>query len=191
MNNDSIYNPKEIGPFDKCLRCFSPLSDNIAYCTTCGKISTVFSVSPTEPSQTCAYHNGQPAIAHCCLCSKPICTMCNDNNKQHFSIAAGCVDLHYCVHCTARSKEIEKHFFDRLLARGECAKHPGTKSIFKCVKCALPLCGNCSYFQVSGLIRRRIKGGPYCLACFRSVNSTAITSWVSGAEALERSLVKG
>jgi hypothetical protein len=189
VNDNTIHDPREIGPFDRCLRCFTPLSDDFAFCTACGKISTVFTVHLETLSQRCAYHSDQNAFELCCLCKKPICQNCNDTKRQHLSIAMG-HDLFYCVHCTRRTKELEEHFLEHLKVTGQCPKHPGMRSEFKCVTCALPLCANCSYFVTGGLFRRKIKAGPYCLLCFRSATPNAAHArWLSGAEVLRRSLL--
>lgn len=158
------WNPDVPGPFDRCLRCFHPYGNRVAYCTRCGKIGTVFDV-PRTATGVCQAHKAK-AVGYCCLCARRVCQDCVE--RSHFSFAAGFRDLYYCTRCMNRAKDLEQRFFRTLEETGECAKHPGTSAVFACSSCNLPLCAECAYFFIKPLSIRRVDAEAYCLACFRS-----------------------
>lgn len=185
-----IWDPNEIGPFDRCSRCFTEFTDNYAFCSHCGRISTVFQTQCDASEDKCHNHPSRNAIGYCCLCSQPICVECNNEEKQHFSFTAGFRDLFYCHECMDKCKAIEKTFLEKISKSGFCAKHHDHKAAFKCIKCGSPICPYCSYFKNAGWFRRKLGEGPYCLRCFRSATYKGGRSrWISGKEALEKKWV--
>lgn len=163
---NKIYDPRQAGPFDRCIRCFTPYNNARAYCSMCGKISTVFSTKVEISGEVCAIHKNSKAIAYCCICNQPICDNCKE--RKQFSFPAGLIDIYYCKKCTVESKKIEENFFETLVTAKKCAKHHDEISTSKCLICKLPLCAYCSYFITGIIFRWRIKSGPYCLSCYRS-----------------------
>jgi hypothetical protein len=189
--NNEIWDPNEIGPTDRCIKCFTPYNDDYAFCSYCGHISTVFK-TPYEISRVkCYKHSDQNAIGYCCLCAEPICDECNSKDDQHFSFTAGFKDLYYCKDCKTKQKEIEHNFNETTIKQGLCSKHHNIKAQFECIKCGLILCSNCAYFTNRGWFRKRIGKGPYCLACFRveTVKGGRV-GWISGSLALTKQLIK-
>ena len=94
--NIIIWNPEEVGPFDRCIRCFTKVNDDFAFCLNCGQKGLVFDNSLESEEIKCHNHYDKNAIAYCCLCKKPICEKCNVKEHQHHSLAAGWTEFFYC-----------------------------------------------------------------------------------------------
>lgn len=157
-----VWNPDEVGPFGRCLRCFHPYADHVAYCIRCGEVGPLFTV-PSEASGSC-YRHRAGAKAYCSLCGRQVCGDCIDTTR--YSFMAG-HEIYYCVECVDRIKEVESAFWRKLEETGWCAKHFGVKAVFHCISCKLPLCPQCAYFFIHPT-SRHVENDPYCLACFRS-----------------------
>ena len=187
---ETVYKPSIPGPHHRCLRCFSELNDEFAFCPTCGRTGTVFIPPASLPRKYCAYHPDKRSVAYCCECDKAICDECKDAQRTHLSFSIG-TELNYCIHCTSHKQRLEENFACRLSACGACAKHNSILSRFNCKECNLPLCGDCSYFSIKGMFRASIRSGPFCLICFRTkLPSDHRSRWISGADAVKRKLVR-
>ena len=177
------WDPTEIGPMDRCLRCFTPLSEAKAYCSYCGHISTVFSGYVEAGTAKCSIHPENSAVGICCLCDEAICSNCSDPERQHFSLSAGGRELYYCVNCVADSENIAAQFENS--NNNCCAKHHSAKSDRRCKDCDLPLCPDCSYYMDKGWIRKKQGDGPFCLSCFRmATKDGGRSNWMSGRDAM-------
>jgi hypothetical protein len=172
----SSWDPNEIGPFDRCLRCFTPYNNDFAFCLKCGKIGTVFDV-PIIPEKGFCMRHKKPFIGYCCLCGHAICAECG--HKSFHSLLYPFRKFFYCNKCLEKSKKIEEAFFKELEKKMVCAKHSETKAEFRCIECGLLLCRHCAYFSRTGLIIKRVDKGPYCLTCFRTKVQNK-KSWISG-----------
>ncbi len=188
--NNTIWDPNEIGPNDRCIKCFTSYNNDYTFCSYCGHISTVF-ITPSKISGVkCYKHSEQNAINYCCLCTKPICDECNSKDDQHFSFTAGFKDLYYCKECKTKQKEIIHKFNETIIKQRLCSKHK-TKALFECIKCGLTLCSDCAYFTNIGWLRKKVGKGPYCLGCFRfETVKGARKNWISGSMALKKQLIK-
>ena len=153
---------EEAGPFDRCLRCFTPNNDDRAYCTNCGKGGSFFATSNDVTGKMCTFHPHVLASAYCALCTRPICSACVA--REGFSLAAFCPtpQCHFCIDDMAR---LEAKYLQGLHDRGCCAKHPNKCSVIHCSVCNIPLCGSCVYYKHFGFMWRKAK--PYCLTCRR------------------------
>ena len=188
--------PNSPGPLELCPRCWTPISKNTAFCAKCGYVSTVFKVpistmfgKPVAPVHfQCANHKQTTAAVYCCLCAKPICEDCiGEKRISHFPWFD---DVYYCKACVQTKQILEDNFFRRLEETGDCAKHVGQASRFKCIVCELPLCAACAYFLVGGLFRKKITDGPYCLSCYRgTTKNDRRTNWMSGIDAIRKTLI--
>ncbi len=156
------YNHKVVGPFDRCIRCFTPRNDERAFCLSCGHSGHFFQTPVRQPSEHCFAHPGTIAAEYCVLCTRPVCVDCVE--QEGFSLVA-VRPTPQCRYCLAEIKRIEAKFFARLDKSGACAKHSNKRAHSKCISCGLPLCDSCDYYCRRGLLLR--KKGPYCLACFR------------------------
>ena len=192
MNNEKqqgIWDPNEVGPFDRCFKCFTPYNDDFAFCLFCGHVSTAFDTPREVTGATCHKHSGDQAIGFCCLCAEPICDDCKEN--EHYSIAGGLRDLYYCCSCVRKAEDIKKEFQKKTKEQRLCAKHHDTKASFECIECGFSMCNNCAYFIKKGWFRKKIGDGPYCLSCFRSGTIKGGRSrWISGKEATEKGLAE-
>ena len=158
------YDPNVVGPFDVCIRCFTPSADERTYCLNCGRNGTFFDL-PGQPSrQMCFVHAQTSASIFCTLCARPICTECKD--REGFSFIA-VRSTPQCRSCLDDMERIEAGFFLRLSKAGVCAKHAHKPAQAACIECQLPLCNSCQYFRKRGFLFHR-EVGPYCLACYRS-----------------------
>jgi len=174
----SSWDPTVIGPLDRCLRCWTPVSTDRGYCRTCGKTTLVFSTPVDAQGQACFRHADRVASRFCCLCSRPICEECKAKETFPMTTVAS---LWHCRECVAESSGLESEFFATLKRAGSCAKDGDTPAAFSCKTCSLPLCLSCAYFTAKGLFRKRVDDGPFCLACFRM--ATLLRSrqhWFSG-----------
>jgi len=181
LRQQYTWDPNDYGPTDVCLRCFAPISgqDDYAFCTRCGKISTVFDV-PEQVQGHCHYHTVEKAVGHCALCTKPICEECVEYTTKPFLPPAS---QHHCRHCVQRATSIERQFFERIASARVCAKHEEVSAAYMCKKCGLPLCPPCAYFRKKGLLRPRLGDGPYCLICFRQTFfGSNRKRWLSGTQ---------
>src|SRR5262249_11927550 len=180
MSHDhgSLWNPQIVGPLDRCLRCWTPFGDDVAYCTRCGKITSVFKSLSLNRGERCSVHQNSTAERTCCLCGRPICKDCCDHVITPIFMIG---EQWYCCLCVKEAKTIEKRFFDALSRSNCCAKHEEIISSFTCKICGLPLCLSCTYFTAAGIFKKRPADGPYCLTCFRSVTSGRNRNiWFSG-----------
>lgn len=163
MRDPQHWNANELGPMGRCLRCFTPLSDERSFCLECGHSGTVFSASESVAGQWCYKHYGAAATHYCSLCARPVCDACIES-KSHSYITM--VSVTRCQECVAQMQRIENQFFTKLHYSHSCAKHQSKEAVSNCVKCVLPLCVSCEYFHRKGLFFKRV--GPYCLTCFRT-----------------------
>ena len=188
-NRQDTWDPNEVGPFDKCIKCFTPYNNDFAFCSFCGHVSTVFDTPRDATGEKCHKHKRVQAIGFCCLCAEPICDDCKE--KEHYSIAGGFRDLYYCRSCVRKAEDIKNEFKNKTKEQRLCAKHHDSKASFECVECGLSICSKCAYFTNKGLFRKKLGDGPYCLACFRSATIKGGRSgWISGKVAIEKGLLK-
>jgi len=166
MSNDhgSSWNPTVIGPFDRCLRCWTPFREDLGYCAMCGKASLVFTSYPQNRGQRCSNHPETSAQWTCCLCRKPICEECCDHVIRPITSIG---QLWHCRKCVNETKAIEAGFFETLRDKNCCAKHRDVVAAFTCKKCGIQLCLSCTYFTVKGIFKKRPDDGSFCLMCFR------------------------
>ena len=163
----STWDPNIVGPLDRCLRCWTPVNNDVAYCLTCGKATMVFTAAaaPPEGGQSCVHHPGVQAQRFCCLCMNAICEQCNGNESFSFTMGSS---LWHCRPCCQEAERLEKQFFAVLSRDHCCSKHRDTQAAFECKKCSLPLCLSCTYFTVKGWLRKTVADGPFCIGCFRT-----------------------
>lgn len=184
----SSWDPNEVGPFDRCIRCFTPYTkeDEVAFCRNCGHISLVLPVPERKPKGKCRSHR-EPFVGYCCLCGKPVCEDCIETSNTRLPLVdrdLGIIDpkfrtFLYCSRCMNEARRIESQFLRRIEERKTCVKHENRPAKFRCIRCGLLLCPSCAYFSYRGLIIKRIDQGPYCLTCFRTaVRDTK--KWISG-----------
>jgi len=184
-----IWDPSEVGPFDRCIKCFTLYNDNFAFCSFCGHVSTVFDTPRETSGVKCHIHSSIQVIGCCCLCAEPICEDCKE--KEHYSIAGGFHNLYYCRNCVKKAEDIKKEFSRKTKEQKLCAKHHDRKASFDCIECGLALCNECSYFTNKGWFRKKLGEGSYCLSCFRKTTiKGGRSNWISGKEATEKGLVK-
>jgi hypothetical protein len=177
-DHGSSWDPNVIGPLDLCSNCWTPISQAVAYCPTCGHVSLAFHSLPLERGERCANHVSRAAEWTCCLCQRPICKECCARETNPFT-APG--PLWYCHECLEASNAIESKFRDLLIATNCCAKHRDIARAFSCKKCATPLCLSCTYFTSTGILKKRPADGPYCLSCFRMATLGGTRKrWFSG-----------
>src|SRR5262249_39319576 len=118
-----VIDPTKIGPFDRCLVCFTPKSDDYPYCMTCGRISGYHSILGDPQSGTaCTFHPNVSATTFCVLCEKPICAGCIE--REGFSLAGG-FPAPQCRECIQGSEDLEKKYRKQLEHDKVCAKHSG------------------------------------------------------------------
>jgi hypothetical protein len=177
-DHGSSWNPNVIGPLDRCLRCWMPIAQDLAYCATCGHVSLIFNSLPMEWGERCCFHSNHAAEWTCCLCRRPICKECCAHETNPFTTFG---PLWHCRQCIDDAKAIDARFFKTLAATNCCVKHRDVAMAFKCKKCALPLCSSCTYFTVRGILKRRPINGPFCLACFQMATlGNRWSRWFSG-----------
>lgn len=123
-----------INPNYTCYRCGAEHNDDYAFCPSCGKISSVFTVQETV-TDNCINHPKYPATMYCSLCSEPICEECN--GKESFSFTAG--DKCYCKNCMKKSAQLEAEY----LAKHNCIGHPDRPAVDFCLWCSKPICMEC------------------------------------------------
>ena len=168
LEDPDRYDPEIIGPGpERCVVCFSRISDRRSFCLTCGNRGLFFSVSAKAPGKFCIHHPDASAATYCTLCGRPVCSDCVEREGR-LLFAQGRTPQ--CSHCIAEMEDIKDRFFSKLDELGCCAKHPKKEAITKCVSydawtCNLPLCELCDYYRRVGFFRRR--RGPYCLGCYR------------------------
>jgi hypothetical protein len=163
-DHGSSWDPNVVGPVDRCLRCWTPIAQDLAYCATCGHATLVFHSLPLEDGEPCSVHNDRAAEWTCCLCERPICRECCALETHPFTTVG---PLWHCQHCIDAAKAIEAKYFRTLAERNCCSKHTDLPTAFTCKRCGLPLCLSCAYFTAKGLFKKRVNDGPYCLGCFR------------------------
>jgi hypothetical protein len=153
------YDADEIGPFDRCIRCFTPFGDDRAYCAKCGKNSG-WSFYPTEVSPNaklhCVFHPSAEFDGFCGMCARPICATCV--GTPGYSLITG-LRLITCPECDKNMKALEIQYFHDIAEKGCCSKHPHKKATTKCASCSINLCDSCKYYEKAE--------GPFCLTCYR------------------------
>lgn len=182
-----VLDPNEPGPFDICLRCFTPLSQDSTFCQTCGEIKA-FLATPWEMSgERCFVHKSVSASTFCVLCGQPICDQCKEREGRAYGRPTP-----QCRSCVEKSRQLEADYIASIKRHGTCAKHKGRSAPFVCVSCSLPHCPECSYFLIGGFFKQKITAGPYCLPCFRlrTYTATIRPHWISGLTAKLNGLVK-
>jgi hypothetical protein len=184
---NQVWDPVEIGPLDRCLRCWSERSPDFGFCLTCGNSLYFFSNYGREKGLLCRDHPQAPAAAICCWCAEPVCQDCIEAEGLSFVVFQS---LSYCRKCRKRAAETDRTFMAALQGSGCCIKHRNEAALFKCSTCTFPLCEVCTYFKRKGIFRVRIGAGPFCLGCFRiAYSGSERRFWISGREALAQSLV--
>jgi hypothetical protein len=178
-NHESTWDPNLPGPLDRCLRCWTPINNDVAYCLTCGQTTLVFKDAMFDPGENrCFWHGEKNAVRLCCLCLRPVCEECKSKETNPLTLPR---PLWYCRHCCDTQRSFENEFLESLPRTRCCSKHRELPAAFSCQKCSLPLCLSCTYFSVSGFWRKQISNGPLCLGCFRTaVPSTTRKNWLSG-----------
>ncbi len=177
-NHGSSWDPNVVGPLDRCTRCWTPLTHDIAYCVTCGHVSLAFNSLPLENGERCSFHTNSAAEWTCCLCQRPICKVCCARETNPFT-AAG--PLWHCHECVEASNKIEADFLKAVVTKNYCIRHREMPQAFSCKRCGTQLCLSCTYFTVKGLIKKRPADGPYCLGCFRLATvGRSRGKWFSG-----------
>jgi hypothetical protein len=183
-----VIDPTKIGPFDRCLVCFTPKSDDYTYCMTCGRIGAWRSIIGEPQSGTaCTFHPNVSATTFCVICGKPVCAGCVE--REGFSLTGG-FPTPQCRECLRRSEELEKKYREQLEHDKVCAKHAGEPAALRCIKCRLPHCESCLYFTTTGWRRKKLGIGPLCLGCFRTATS-GNERWISLREAKASGLLRG
>ena len=178
------HDPNVPGPFNVCLRCYRPYSQKRGYCLTCGRRWGFELIAKEHRGIACARHPSR-SVGYCCLCGKPGCSVCIDVDKSGADLYSG-AELHRCFACLTDSASREAKFLSRLMHQKSCVKHKTISWKFRCVSCSSPLCESCSYFNVTGVFRKKINGAPYCLPCFRSSSLFKKRGWVSGLTVKQR-----
>jgi hypothetical protein len=188
-DNPFVIDPTKLGPLDRCLVCFTPKGDAVAYCEKCGRTGSFFAVEEPQRGTVCSYHPNVPAKTCCVLCGKAACASCIE--REGISLARG-LSTPQCRECLRRTEELEKSFRERLEHDKTCAKHSNEPAALRCVECRLPHCEQCLYFTIIGWRRRRLDLGPLCLLCFRlKTHGHGRGSWVSLPEAKAGNLLRG
>lgn len=182
-----IIDPNQVGPSHVCFRCFTPHSDSYAFCENCGRIMGFLETPFETHGEHCFVHTAVPASTYCVLCGRPICKECNQ--REGMSFISG-LPTPQCRTCLDNCSRLEANVLNEVRRSQSCAKHKDRQGTFTCVTCSLPHCSECSYFITGGLFRLRIKAGPYCLGCFRTVYiGRSRKHWISGARALTAGLI--
>ena len=182
MNNPpQCHDPNIPGPFGVCLRCYRRESRNRGYCLTCGRHLGFLEIWKDHQGVACDKHPPNSAVGFCCLCGKPGCAECIDEEAYGYDLGSG-VKLHRCSWCLADSASKEAFFLSRMKTRKSCVKHKELPWGFRCSNCSIPLCEWCTYFQVTGFFRKKIGAQPYCLVCFRRASFPKKRRWASGLE---------
>jgi hypothetical protein len=102
-----IIDPNQIGPFDRCLTCFTPNSHNFTFCQTCGHIHGFFNVPYDAYNEYCFVHKNVLAVTYCTLCGRPICKECIE--REGFSFIGG-RHTPMCRSCIDKSNKLETEF---------------------------------------------------------------------------------
>ena len=174
-----VVDPTEVGPFDVCLRCFTPHNDHVNYCKGCGQIGPASLYRDPGKINNCINHVSAVTEDFCGLCAEPICKACQAHRTDPFSSP---VPIYYCAKCLSDASVIEHDYFERLKVSGVCAKHGDHAARFHCKSCTLVLCPSCAYFHLRGIFMRQVGDGPFCLTCFRqSMFLKSRKRWISGA----------
>lgn len=174
----SSWNPDVAGPLDRCVRCWTSIMQDVAYCPTCGHVSPSFNSLPLEHGERCFVHNDRAAEWTCCLCQRPICRECCARETNPLTTFG---PLWHCRECINAAKMKEAKFFETLGTKKCCAKHRDVAMEFCCKTCGIPLCRSCTYFGAKGIFKRRPGAGPYCLGYFRTATiGRKRNRWFSG-----------
>lgn len=143
---------------DSCRRCLEPYGDDIAYCTRCGHVSTVF--RDVRVSGLCSYHPDKKVLRSCSYCRRGCCESCYDEFPDGKTPRS-----YHCKQCEDKRAEIESEFLADIRSRNVCPRHRNTQAEFECIKCGLPTCALCASVAIKGWIRKRIVKGPVCHKC--------------------------
>jgi hypothetical protein len=186
-----VIDPTKIGPFDRCLVCFTKRDEPI--CKTCGHIGGYLAITDKPQSGiACTFHPDVSATTFCVYCGKPICASCVERDGIGLLTGPLGMDGSECRACHQKAADLEKAYHERLEAEKVCAKHSNDPAALRCIKCRLLHCESCLYFTTTGWIRKRLGIGPLCLGCFRSnATGNARQSWISLREAKARELLRG
>ena len=187
-SSSRVIDPTQIGPLDRCLRCFVPRSDRYSYCLGCGHLGAFFAITECPWQVCCKYHSNTVAIAYCSCCTEPICEQCQA--RCGISLMSG-LSTPQCFQCLDEMSKLENGFLARLEQASVCAKHPHETAELRCKSCNLLHCDSCLYFMTKGLFGNRIGDGPFCLPCFRfrTAFSGLRHKWMSACQARMRKLI--
>jgi hypothetical protein len=180
MSSDhgSSWDPRVVGPLDRCATCWTPLNQERAYCNLCGHVSLAFRSLPVEDGRRCVAHATRKTEWTCCLCGDPICKACCAS-ETHPMTSIG--PMWHCERCVAAAKVLASSFAETVRRTGSCIKHRDVPMAFTCVTCQEPLCLSCTYFSAKGFFKKRPAGAPYCLGCFRMATlKSSREDWFSG-----------
>ena len=160
----NLFKPEENIPTKSlCHRCGNPLNNEVAYCTKCGEINTVFATT-INAHKPCPVHN-QPIVNVCSLCNRPVCKSCYENDSQK--------DGPYkCAQCLAKCAQLETSYLEQLEKNGKCARHSKRTRVGKCKACGFPVCEYCGYLWMEGRLVHRITDGLYCANCSKTLISS-------------------
>jgi hypothetical protein len=177
------HDPNIPGPFDVCLRCYRPQGRQRGYCLTCGQHWGHLAIWEDHQGLECDKHPSRNAVGFCCLCGKPGCGECIDEDAHGYDLQLG-AKLHRCAACLTDSASREASFLSKLQTRKVCIKHKNLPWNFRCACCSTPLCESCTYFEVTGLFQKKVGTTSYCLVCFRrSYFPKKTKRWASGLDA--------
>lgn len=169
------------GPFT-CARCDEPFNDVTAYCSRCGKITHVFAQGDSR--RQCPIHKLEPPIGFCNLCQRPVCETCRLECE-----VTETPRTFYCRECKSNCARLESVFLKEIFERGVCPRHRDAGSSLRCRDCKLPVCNDCAYVWVRGLIFKRIVKGPFCQACkFKNTPSEYRTGGIAEDGAISGAL---
>ena len=187
-HDPTIIDPSQPGPFDVCLRCFTPKSQEFGFCKKCGHMFGYWDVPEISKTTPCARHPRSNALYYCSLCGDPICKDCFE--RQGYDLFLSHRPINYCKRCLRTMEETEKSFFHSMKATNRCSKHHNISATAICKKCGLPHCDRCLYYTDDGFTRPNIGQGPFCLVCFRlSIHAQSRKYWLSAYEARDRKLL--
>lgn len=163
--HDFFEHPSEtaaVNSIDSCRRCFEPYGDDVAYCTRCGAVSTVF--RDVTVSGRCAYHPTEGVLRSCSYCRRGCCESCYNEFTEGKTSRS-----YHCQQCEDKRANIELNFLSDVREKNICPRHRTDRGEFKCVNCNLPACSSCAYVAIKGWVFKRLVKGPVCHYCRWSV----------------------
>jgi hypothetical protein len=149
-----------------CRICWNILDDTTAYCRRCGHSGAVFDYQGI-PSTNCFTHPRIRAAEFCNYCSRPFCSDCLETNKG--AIISFGTYTHKCRLCSAEIQRLKQQLPPH--DEGFCLYHPDVAVRRTCTSCSNQMCRFCTYFPVTGILRKRVNSTPYCFSCMRSLIS--------------------